>query len=210
MTESCHQSETVRVYQQTFTILPVLYYRIQSLRFAFSPNIEQSLQTADHWLHLNRSIKKFLLVPATVTHHFLTSRPFQSRYCTALYFCFTGLISVGFGNVAPNTDAEKLYTIAVMLLGCKQSQAEISLLLPPVVVVMSVKIVSNIYSNYIYTYNSVSSCQTHKFGHTAGNVLVLEEMKPNWWSISEPLLHLPLLLLYGSHLRWFRERRSQH
>ena len=46
---------------------------------------------------------------------------FQSRYCTALYFCFTGLISVGFGNVAPNTDAEKLYTIAVMLLGCKWS-----------------------------------------------------------------------------------------
>ena len=44
---------------------------------------------------------------------------FQSRYCTALYFCFTGLISVGFGNVAPNTDAEKLYTIAVMMLGCK-------------------------------------------------------------------------------------------
>ena len=45
--------------------------------------------------------------------------PFQSRYCTALYFCFTGLISVGFGNVAPNTDAEKLYTIALMMLGCK-------------------------------------------------------------------------------------------
>ena len=47
---------------------------------------------------------------------------FQSRYCTALYFCFTGLISVGFGNVAPNTDAEKLYTIAVMMLGCKLSR----------------------------------------------------------------------------------------
>ncbi len=47
------------------------------------------------------------------------SYPFQSRYCTALYFCFTGLISVGFGNVAPNTEAEKLYTIVIMLLGCK-------------------------------------------------------------------------------------------
>ena len=43
----------------------------------------------------------------------------QSRYCTALYFCFTALISVGFGNVAPNTDAEKLYAIVMMLLGCK-------------------------------------------------------------------------------------------
>ena len=46
----------------------------------------------------------------------------QSRYCTALYFCFTALISVGFGNVAPNTDAEKLYAIVMMLLGC-ESQA---------------------------------------------------------------------------------------
>ena len=43
----------------------------------------------------------------------------QSRYCTALYFCFTALISVGFGNVAPNTDAEKLYAIVMMLLGCE-------------------------------------------------------------------------------------------
>ena len=49
----------------------------------------------------------------------LASLVFQSRYCTALYFCFTGLISVGFGNVAPNTEAEKLYTIVIMLLGCK-------------------------------------------------------------------------------------------
>ena len=46
----------------------------------------------------------------------------QSRYCTALYFCFTALISVGFGNVAPNTDAEKLYAIVMMLLGCESSQ----------------------------------------------------------------------------------------
>ena len=45
----------------------------------------------------------------------------QSRYCTALYFCFTALISVGFGNVAPNTDAEKLYAIVMMLLGCESS-----------------------------------------------------------------------------------------
>lgn len=45
----------------------------------------------------------------------------QSRYCTALYFCFTALISVGFGNVAPNTDAEKLYAIVMMLLGCEST-----------------------------------------------------------------------------------------
>lgn len=43
----------------------------------------------------------------------------QSRYITALYFTFTSLTSVGFGNVAPNTDAEKIFTICVMLVGCK-------------------------------------------------------------------------------------------
>jgi Ion channel len=29
------------------------------------------------------------------------------------------LTSVGFGNVAPNTDAEKIFTICVMLVGCE-------------------------------------------------------------------------------------------
>ncbi|XP_054090036.1 potassium voltage-gated channel unc-103 isoform X2 [Zeugodacus cucurbitae] len=41
----------------------------------------------------------------------------KSRYITALYFTFTSLTSVGFGNVAPNTDAEKVFTICVMLVG---------------------------------------------------------------------------------------------
>ncbi|CAB0012288.1 unnamed protein product, partial [Nesidiocoris tenuis] len=46
-------------------------------------------------------------------------RRFTSRYITALYFTFSSLTSVGFGNVAPNTDAEKVFTICVMLVGCK-------------------------------------------------------------------------------------------
>ncbi|XP_065170166.1 potassium voltage-gated channel subfamily H member 6-like isoform X3 [Atheta coriaria] len=41
----------------------------------------------------------------------------KSRYITALYFTFTSLTSVGFGNVAPNTDSEKIFTICVMLVG---------------------------------------------------------------------------------------------
>ena len=44
---------------------------------------------------------------------------FQSRYSTALYFCFTGLVSVGFGNVAPTTDNEMIFSITLMLFGCK-------------------------------------------------------------------------------------------
>lgn len=46
-------------------------------------------------------------------------RIIQSRYITALYFTFTSLTSVGFGNVAPNTDTEKIFTVCVMLVGCK-------------------------------------------------------------------------------------------
>lgn len=44
---------------------------------------------------------------------------FRSRYITALYFTCTSLTSVGFGNVAPNTDLEKGFTIFVMLVGCE-------------------------------------------------------------------------------------------
>lgn len=45
--------------------------------------------------------------------------PLQAKYVTALYFTFSSLTSVGFGNVAPNTDIEKIFTILVMLIGCK-------------------------------------------------------------------------------------------
>ena len=44
---------------------------------------------------------------------------FQSRYITSLYFTFTTLTSVGFGNVAPNTPNEKIYCVVVMMIGCK-------------------------------------------------------------------------------------------
>lgn len=43
----------------------------------------------------------------------------KSRYITAMYFTFTTLTSVGFGNVAPNTPNEKIYAIVVMMIGCK-------------------------------------------------------------------------------------------
>ena len=43
----------------------------------------------------------------------------RTRYLTALYFTLTCLTSVGFGNVAANTDYEKLFTIVSMLIGGK-------------------------------------------------------------------------------------------
>ncbi|KAK8747567.1 hypothetical protein OTU49_016459 [Cherax quadricarinatus] len=43
----------------------------------------------------------------------------RSRYITALYFTFSSLTSVGFGNVSPTTEIEKVFTIFVMMTGCK-------------------------------------------------------------------------------------------
>ena len=60
--------------------------------------------------------------------NFFVAKYNQSRYSTALYFCFTGLVSVGFGNVAPNTDNEMLFSIVLMLGGCKCIQTVQSLL----------------------------------------------------------------------------------
>uniref|UniRef100_A0A8C4NA05 Cyclic nucleotide-binding domain-containing protein n=1 Tax=Eptatretus burgeri TaxID=7764 RepID=A0A8C4NA05_EPTBU len=41
----------------------------------------------------------------------------KDRYITALYFTFSSLTSVGFGNVSPNTNSEKIFSICVMLIG---------------------------------------------------------------------------------------------
>ncbi|XP_053988414.1 potassium voltage-gated channel subfamily H member 2 isoform X2 [Hylaeus volcanicus] len=64
----------------------------------------------------------WLDILANDTHQFYshnnTGGPsMKSRYITALYFTFSSLTSVGFGNVAPNTDTEKIFTIVVMLIG---------------------------------------------------------------------------------------------
>lgn len=40
-----------------------------------------------------------------------------TRYITALYFTLTSLTSIGFGNVAPNTDNEKIFSVMTMLIG---------------------------------------------------------------------------------------------
>uniref|UniRef100_A0A665W3Z3 Voltage-gated delayed rectifier potassium channel KCNH4 n=1 Tax=Echeneis naucrates TaxID=173247 RepID=A0A665W3Z3_ECHNA len=41
----------------------------------------------------------------------------QSVYIASLYFTLSSLTSVGFGNVSANTDAEKIFSICVMLIG---------------------------------------------------------------------------------------------
>lgn len=38
-------------------------------------------------------------------------------YVTALYFTFSSLTSVGFGNVSANTSYEKIFCVIMMLIG---------------------------------------------------------------------------------------------
>ncbi|XP_071822601.1 voltage-gated inwardly rectifying potassium channel KCNH3-like isoform X2 [Apostichopus japonicus] len=41
----------------------------------------------------------------------------ESRYITSLYYTLSSLTSIGFGNVSANTNAEKIFTIIIMLIG---------------------------------------------------------------------------------------------
>lgn len=41
----------------------------------------------------------------------------RSVYVASLYFTLSSLTSVGFGNVSANTDAEKIFSVCVMLVG---------------------------------------------------------------------------------------------
>lgn len=49
----------------------------------------------------------------------------KTKYITSLYFTFTSLTSIGFGNVSPNTNAEKIFSIFAMMLGCKYLQTNL-------------------------------------------------------------------------------------
>ncbi len=53
------------------------------------------------------------------TSNHLAGPSLESKYITALYFTFSSLTSVGFGNISPNTNNEKIFSICVMLIGCK-------------------------------------------------------------------------------------------
>ena len=48
-----------------------------------------------------------------------TGPTLASKYVSALYYCLSSLTTCGFGNIAPNTTAEKLFGCITMLLGCK-------------------------------------------------------------------------------------------
>ncbi|XP_059148372.1 potassium voltage-gated channel subfamily H member 2-like [Physella acuta] len=74
---------------------------------------------------LNTNIPKigWLDQLANQTHQYYNSNDIhsgptiKSKYVTALYFTFSSLTSVGFGNVSPNTNSEKIFSILIMLIG---------------------------------------------------------------------------------------------
>ncbi|KAI4578531.1 hypothetical protein MJG53_011386 [Ovis ammon polii x Ovis aries] len=45
----------------------------------------------------------------------------NSVYISSLYFTMTSLTSVGFGNIAPSTDIEKIFAVAIMMIGSPHS-----------------------------------------------------------------------------------------
>ena len=77
-------------------------------------NIERQDPTVRGWLD---ALAEDTNQPYNSSHFSGPSQ--QSRYVTALYFTLSSLTSVGFGNVSPNTNAEKIFSICVMLIGCK-------------------------------------------------------------------------------------------
>lgn len=82
--------------------------------------------------HINITVESTLNLPpfsplllTYFSHHLTYTEPdgsggptIKSRYITALYFTFSSLTSVGFGNVSPTTNTEKIFCILVMLCGC--------------------------------------------------------------------------------------------
>ena len=53
------------------------------------------------------------------TEHISGGPSVSQCYIAALYFTMTGLTSVGFGNVAGNTESEQIFCIVMLIFGCK-------------------------------------------------------------------------------------------
>uniref|UniRef100_A0A8C4D7Z9 Voltage-gated inwardly rectifying potassium channel KCNH2 n=1 Tax=Dicentrarchus labrax TaxID=13489 RepID=A0A8C4D7Z9_DICLA len=76
-------------------------------------NVERSTSAGIGWLdNLGEQLGK------PYNDSIIESGPsIRDKYVTALYFTFSSLTSVGFGNVSPNTNSEKIFSICVMLIG---------------------------------------------------------------------------------------------
>ena len=61
----------------------------------------------------DQTMQPLLIVNGTIVE----SPTLASLYMSSLYFSLTSLTSIGFGNIAPNTTAEKIFSCVTMIFG---------------------------------------------------------------------------------------------
>uniref|UniRef100_A0A8C6P3R8 Potassium voltage-gated channel, subfamily H (eag-related), member 5b n=1 Tax=Nothobranchius furzeri TaxID=105023 RepID=A0A8C6P3R8_NOTFU len=72
----------------------------------------------DSWLYqLAISIGSPYRYNASGSGHWEGGPGKDSLYITSLYFTMTSLTTIGFGNIAPTTDGEKIFSVAMMMVG---------------------------------------------------------------------------------------------
>ena len=111
-------SEKLHAFFRWLWLVPVLYIvagsrdKARRCRLAVARAVMSWLAGVVGWLY-QLSDK----VDAPIVNKSLDSLSVTTTYISALYFTCTSLTSVGFGNVSPNTDAEKVFSIIAMLIG---------------------------------------------------------------------------------------------
>ena len=65
----------------------------------------------------------------------------KTMYVTALYYTMTCMTSVGFGNIAAETDNEKIFSICMMIVAGKETRSDVCL---------ATCITSHYYSSYFW------------------------------------------------------------
>ncbi|XP_026767721.2 potassium voltage-gated channel subfamily H member 1a isoform X2 [Pangasianodon hypophthalmus] len=79
---------------------------------------ETNVARKDSWLYmLGETAGTPYRFNATGTGRWEGGPSKDSVYITSLYFTMTSLTSIGFGNISPTTDGEKIFAVAMMMIG---------------------------------------------------------------------------------------------
>ncbi|TUI06152.1 Potassium voltage-gated channel subfamily H member 1 [Bagarius yarrelli] len=79
---------------------------------------DTNMARKDSWLYmLGETVGTPYRFNATGTGRWEGGPRKDSVYITSLYFTMTSLTSIGFGNIAPTTDGEKIFAVAMMMIG---------------------------------------------------------------------------------------------